>query len=126
MNVVILTGRLIRDPVSRTSANGTEISKFTIAVPKPFKDKNGKDADFIDVTAFSGQAKVVNEHMRKGSKVQVVGEITNNDYTTKEGVKVYTYDIIARNVEFGESKNEEIDWFKAANDKYAKVDENGQ
>ena len=126
MNVVILTGRLIKDPVSRTSANNTEISKFTIAVPKVFKDKEGKDADFIDLTAFGSQAKFVNEYLHKGSKVNVNGEICNNNYTTKDGVKVYTNDIIARNIEFGESKNEEIDWFATANDKYAKVDENGQ
>ena len=53
MNKVILVGRLTRDPEVRTMPNGNPVASFSLAINRPFKNKDGNvDADFINVSIF--------------------------------------------------------------------------
>jgi single-strand DNA-binding protein len=45
------------------------------------------------------------KYLHKGTKVALSGRIQTGSYTNKDGVKVYTTDIIADDIEFAESKN---------------------
>lgn len=108
MNKVILMGRLTRDPETRysTGDNPMAIGKFSIAVDRRFK-RNGDEqtADFFNCTAFGKQGEFVEKYLRKGTKVLVEGELRNDNYTNKNGEKVYSMNIVTNNIEFAESKN---------------------
>ena len=93
MNVVIITGRLARDPELRTG-NGT-VCSMVVAV-----DRIKEGADFIRVITFGQQAENCNRYLAKGRQVAVRGHIQTGSYTSKEGQTVYTTDIVADNVEF--------------------------
>lgn len=110
MNVVTLVGNLCRDNDIRYSGgdNATAIYRNTIAVQRKFKNKEtGQyDSDFINIQAFGTNAEFLNKYFSKGSKVGITGEIRTGSYTNKEGVKVYTTDVVVNNAEFVSKKEE--------------------
>ena len=99
MNKWVGVGRLVRDPDVRALNDGKTVSKFTMAVDRRFKNKNGeKEADFIPVVVFGKPAEFVAEYIKKGSMVSVSGRITTGSYDNKEGKNVYTTEITADEV----------------------------
>ena len=105
MNKVILMGRLTREPEVSSSTSGTTFARFSIAVDRKFKKEGDPDADFFNCTSFGKQAKFVERYLKKGTKVVVSGRLQNNNYTNKDGQKVYDIRIMCEEVEFAESKN---------------------
>ena len=107
MNKVIMMGRLTRDPEVRYSqgANATAIARFSLAVDRRWKREGEPDADFFNCTVFGRQADFVEKYLRQGIKVVVTGRIQNDNYTNKDGQKVYSVQIIVEEIEFAESKN---------------------
>ena len=107
MNKVILMGRLTRDPEVRYSQGGENplaIARFTLAVDRRFKRDGEATADFINCVAFGRQAEHAERFYRQGLKVVITGRIQTGSYTNKDGVKVYTTDIVVEEQEFAESK----------------------
>ena len=106
MNKVILIGRLTRDPEVRYSQgdSSTAIAKFSIAVDRRFKRDGEPDADFFNCTAFGKQAEFAERYLKKGTKMAVVGRIQNDNYTNRDGQKVYSVQIMVEEMEFAESK----------------------
>ncbi|MDD6332321.1 MAG: single-stranded DNA-binding protein [Clostridium sp.] len=107
MNKVIMMGRLTRDPEIRYShgANGTTIARFSLAVDRRWKREGEPDADFFNCTAFGRQAEFAEKYLRQGIKIVVTGRMQNNNYTNKDGEKVYSIQIMVEEIEFAESKN---------------------
>lgn len=106
MNKVILMGRLTRDPEIRYSqgASQTAVGRFSIAVDRRFKREGQPEADFFNCTTFNRQSEFVEKYLHKGTKVVVVGSIQNDNYTNKNGEKVYSVQVIVDEIEFAESK----------------------
>ena len=101
MNKVILMGRLTRDPEVRYSQgeNATAIARYTLAVDRRFNRSGDENsADFIGCVAFGRSAEFAERYLHKG--IKIVGSYTNRD-----GVKVYTTDVVVEDQEFAESKN---------------------
>ena len=109
MNKVILMGRLTRDPEVSSSTTGTTFARYSIAVDRRFKREGEPDADFFNCTSFGKQAEFVERYLKKGTKVVVTGRIQNDNYTNKEGQKVYSVRIMVEEIEFAESKNASSD-----------------
>ena len=107
MNKVIMMGRLTRDPEVRCSQGVSQIAiaRFSLAVDRRWKREGEPDADFFNCTVFGKQAEFVEKYLRQGNKVVVTGRIQNDNYTNKEGQKVYAVQIIVDEIEFAESKN---------------------
>lgn len=105
MNKVILLGRLCKDPEVSSSTSGTTFARYSIAVDRKFKKEGEPDADFFNCTSFSKQAEFVEKYLKKGTKVVVTGRLQNNNYTNKEGQKVYDIRVMVEEIEFAESKN---------------------
>lgn len=106
MNKVILMGRLTRDPEVRYGGSSNmAIARFSIAVDRRFKRDGEPTADFFNCTAFGKTGEFVEKYLKKGTKIVLDGEVRNDNYTNKEGQKVYGFQIIANNIEFAESKN---------------------
>ncbi|MCM1183436.1 MAG: single-stranded DNA-binding protein [Roseburia sp.] len=108
MNKAILMGRLTRDPEVRYTQgeNQMAIARYTLAVDRRF-NRNGDEntADFIPCVAFGKAGEFAERYFRKGIKIAVTGRIQTGSYTNKDGVKVYTTEIVVEDQEFAESKN---------------------
>ena len=108
MNKVILMGRLTRDPEIRYSSgdNSMAIARFSIAVDRRFRRQGeNSEADFFNCTAFGRQAEFVEKYLHQGTKILLSGRIQNDNYTNREGQRVFSVQIIAEEIEFAESKN---------------------
>ncbi len=107
MNKAILMGRLTRDPEVRYSQgeNSLAIARYTLAVDRRFNRNSGDDADFINCVAFGKSGEFAERYLRKGIKIAVTGRIQTGSYTNKDGVKVYTTEVVVEDQEFAESKN---------------------
>ena len=109
MNKVILMGRLTRDPEVRYSAgdNAMAVARFSLAVDRRRRANGGDEqtADFINCVSFGRQAEFAEKYLRKGTKLLVTGRIQTGSYTNKDGVKVYTTDVVVEEQEFAESKS---------------------
>ena len=107
MNIVVLMGRLTRDPEVRytTGENQTAIARYTLAVDRRFRREGEQNADFISCVAFGRSAEFAQKYFHQGMRITVSGRIQTGSYTNKDGNKVYTTDVIVDNQEFAESKN---------------------
>ncbi len=108
MNKVILMGRLTRDPEVRYAQgeNAMAIARFSLAVDRRRQNNaDGQTADFINIVAFGRLGEFAEKYLHKGTKVALSGRIQTGSYTNKDGVRVYTTDIVADDIEFAESKN---------------------
>lgn len=107
MNVVILMGRLCRDPEIRRTQGGdreTVVANYVLAVDRRFKKDGEQQADFIRCVAFGKSAEFAEKHLRKGTKMVVRGRIQTGSYTDQKGAKHYTTDVYVDEQEFAESK----------------------
>ena len=105
MNKVILIGRLTRD-VETKSAGDMTVARYTLAVDRRFKREGDEQtADFINCVAFGKAGEFAEKYLKKGTKIAVTGRIQTGSYTNKDGVKVFTTDIVVEEQEFAESKN---------------------
>ena len=111
MNKIILLGNMTRNPKTtrKTAEDGSEvvITKFDLAVNRRSKRAGEADADFFHCTSFGRQAEFVERYFHSGSRVLVIGRVQNNNYTTKDGSKVYGFSIITEEVEFAQKKSAE-------------------
>lgn len=106
MNKTILVGRFTRDPEVGYADGGSSIARFNIAVDRRFKTQDGVTADFVSCIAFGRTAEFIEKYFRQGMKIGLEGRIQTGSYTNKDGVKVYTTDVVVENCEFVESKNQ--------------------
>ncbi len=107
MNKIILMGRLTRDPEVRYSqgANATAICRYSLAVDRKFKRDGEPDADFFSCTVFGKGAELAEKYFRQGTKILISGRVQNDNYTNRDGQKVYSVQIIVEEQEFAESKS---------------------
>ncbi len=107
MNKVMLMGRLTRDPEIRYSqgASQTAVGRFSIAVDRRFKREGQPEADFFNCTTFGRNSEFVEKYLHQGIKIVVIGSIQNDNYTNKNGEKVYSVQVIVDEIEFAESKS---------------------
>lgn len=108
MNKAILVGRLTRDPEVRYSQgeNATAVARYTLAVDRRFKREGEPSADFINCVAFGRPAEFAEKYFRQGLRVAISGRIQTGSYTNKDGVKVYTTEVVVEEQEFAQSRNE--------------------
>ncbi|MDR7856040.1 single-stranded DNA-binding protein [Tissierella sp.] len=107
MNNVVLIGRLTRDPELRYLPAGTAVCKFSLAVEKglskekkqEMESRNQPTADFINIVVWGKMGENCANFLAKGRLVGIQGRIQSGSYD-KDGVKYYTTDVVATNVEF--------------------------
>lgn len=97
MNKVILSGRLGADPEVKEN-----VTKYRLSV-----DRRGEGADWLNVVCFGKTAEFAAKYLKKGTKVIVEGRIQTGSYTRQDGTKANTFDIVAYDHEFAESKKQD-------------------
>lgn len=106
MNKVLLMGRLTRDPEVRYTQgdSSTAVARYSLAVDRRFKREGDQTADFINCVTFGKGAEFAEKYLRQGTKILIVGRIQTGSYINRDGVKVYTTDVVVEEQEFAESK----------------------
>ena len=100
-------GRLVADPELKSTGNGVEYCNFTVAVDRRFnKQGEERQADFIDCIAWRQSAVFIEKYFHKGSMIAIQGCIQTDMYEDKEGNKRKSVRIVADNVSFCGSKND--------------------
>ncbi len=109
MNKVILIGRLVRDPETRTTTTGKSVTSFTLAVDRRFVRRDNSEgqqtADFIPIVTWNKLAEVCGSNLSKGRRISVEGRISVRSYDDQNGNKRYVTEVVADEVEFLDSKN---------------------
>jgi single-strand DNA-binding protein len=109
MNKVIIIGRNTKDIELKQTTAGTSAVEFSVAVKRTFKSANGEyESDFINCVAFKNTAELISRYVNKGDMVCVVGRLQTRNYTNKEGRKIYVTEIVVEEVEFLQSKKQEV------------------
>lgn len=102
MNKAFLIGNLTKDPVVRTTRDGTSVATFTVAAPRNYKNAEGKrDADFIMCVAWRKTAEFIQKYFQKGSRIVIDGAIRTRTYEDDTGTRRYVTEVIVDNAEFG-------------------------
>ena len=112
-NVIIITGRLGKDPEQVDTKSGTPMCKFSLATDDGYGDN--KKTNWHRVKVFGKTAEHCMTYLTKGRMVQVVGRIEYDKYD-KNGVTVYTTDVMANSVEFIGGKQDSAGYEPAAQD----------
>ena len=108
LNIIVLQGRLVRDPEMRSTQSGVAVASFTLAVDRDFGGRDGgeKQTDFIDCTAWRHTAEFVSKYFSKGRMAVVSGRLQIDNYTDNDGNKRRSAKVIADNIYFGDSKKD--------------------
>ena len=129
MNSVSLIGRLTRDPEVRyTSESQMAVARFSIAIDRPVRRDGGEQqTDFPNIVVFGRQAENCERFLQKGRLVGIQGRIQTGSYTNKDGVKVYTTEVVASRVEFLEwgDRNDRGQGGFQGNDQFAQTNQGG-
>lgn len=125
LNLVILVGRLTRDPVLRYTPGGQAVADLGLATSRTYVGKDGQkkeDTCFVDIIVWGKQAEASNEYLKKGSSVLIEGRLQLDSWETKEGEKRSKLRVNANRVQFLERANSNS--AKNNNDQYDVKGEN--
>lgn len=108
LNKTIMMGRLTKDPELRTTANGTSVVSFSLAVERDYKNPQTgeKDVDFFDCVAWRNQADYIAKYFSKGRMAIVEGKLQTRYWEDKNQNKRKETEINVDNIYFGDSKPE--------------------
>jgi single-strand DNA-binding protein len=95
VNSAVVLGNVGADPVVRETAKGTKVASFSVATTDGWGDN--EKTNWHRVTAWGKLAEIVEQYVTKGDKIYVSGRIDYGSYE-KDGVTVYTVEIIAEDV----------------------------
>jgi single-strand DNA-binding protein len=100
INSVTLSGRLTKEVKFQVTTSGVQVARFTLAVQRSFKDKNGEyQADFINVIAFRGTAQIANDRLNKGDLCNIHGRMQTRQFENNEGQTVYLTEVVTDNIQ---------------------------
>ncbi len=106
LNRIILIGRLTRDPELRYTPNGKAVTRFTLAVDRPYKNKQGeKETDFIDIITWGLQAENCANYLSKGKLAAVDGRLQIRSFEGKDGQRHWVTEVMAESVRFLSPRN---------------------
>ncbi|MDQ0284937.1 single-strand DNA-binding protein [Desulfofundulus luciae] len=101
LNKIILIGRLVREPELRYTPSGVAVARFTIAVDRPFANRQGeRETDFIDIVVWQKQAEICTQYLGKGRLVAVEGRLQIRSYDDSQGVRRKAAEVVAEQVRF--------------------------
>lgn len=111
MNKVILMGRLTRDPEVRyTQTNNTLVASFSLAVNRRFvRAGEERQADFINIVAWSKLGEFCSKYFKKGQQVGVIGRLQVRNWEDEQGQKRYVTEVVAEEAYFADSKRDGAD-----------------
>ena len=109
INKVLISGNLTRDSELRSTAGGTAVLGFGVAVNDRRRNANGEwedYANFVDCTMFGARADGLHKYLTKGTKVAIEGKLRWSQWESKDGTgKRSKLEVIVDEIEFMSSRN---------------------
>lgn len=107
INVVALTGRLVRDPEVKKTQSGVSVCSFSVAVERSYKSGEERQTDFIDCVAWRSSADFLQKYFHKGDTIGISGRLQTRSWETQEGQKRKATEVVADSLSFVSSKRSE-------------------
>ena len=105
-NKVFLIGRLTKDPETRYTPSGVAVARFTVAVSRNFKSKDGQqETDFLRVVAWRRLGEICGEYLKKGRLVAIEGRLQISSWE-KNGELMKSAEVVADNMQMLERKKD--------------------
>ncbi len=106
INNVVLVGRMTKDPELKYTQGGVAVTRFTLAVNRPFTNQQGqREADFVNCVTWRKQAENTANFLRKGSLTGIEGRIQTSNFEGKDGNRVFMTEVVADSVQFLEPRS---------------------
>jgi len=108
LNKVQLIGNLGKDPEIRFTPEGKQVATFSMAVNRTFKNKEGEsidDTQWFNIEAWTGLAKVVEDHLKKGDRIYIEGRLKTESYEKDGETKYFTKVVVQEMIMLGSSRN---------------------
>jgi len=108
LNKVQLIGNLGKDPEIRFTQEGKQVATFSMAVNRTFKNNEGEsidDAQWFNIEAWTGLAKVVEDHLKKGDRIYTEGRLKTESYEKDGETKYFTKVVVKDMIMLGSSRN---------------------
>lgn len=119
LNVIILAGNAVADPVVRTTGTGKNIATVRLAVNNPLNDE---EVLYIDVDTWEKQAEFTQKFVKKGNSLSVVGRLKSREYTGNDGVKRTAFSVVCERINFiGGKKKSDVATTTVSSDDGAEV-----
>lgn len=108
LNSILLEGNLVRDPESKTLSTGTQVTNFTVASDRFYKQNENleKEVSYFDVEAWARLGLACAQNLKKGRGVRVVGRLKQDRWQDTEGKSRSRVLVVAEHVEFKPQKKE--------------------
>lgn len=107
VNKVILVGNIGQDPEVRYLPNGNAVANMTVATSQSWKDQQGQVHDRTEwhrIVLYRRLAEIAGEYLKKGAKVYIEGRLQTREWQDQQGVKHYTTEIIANEMQMLDNK----------------------
>ena len=107
MNNFNCIGRITKDLEVKTSQGGTTVLNNTVAINRPFKNKQTgeREADFINFVAFGKTAEIIAQYHQKGSLIGLSGRMQSRSYQNSNNQKVFVTELVVNEMHFTGSNN---------------------
>lgn len=108
LNQVTLMGNLTRDPELRQTPTGQNVTSFSLALNRSYKDQSGawqEATDYIDITSWGPLAERVAQYLSKGRRCLVQGRLQSRSWE-QDGVKRNKVEVLASDVTFLDARGE--------------------
>ena len=106
LNLCQFIGRLGKDPETRMTPNGTAVVNIALAVGDDYKDKAGnrvEQTEWVRIVVFGKLGDIVTAYCVKGSRIYISGKMKTRSWE-KDGVKQYSTEIVASEIQLLDSK----------------------
>lgn len=105
MNIVILSGRLTKDPDIRYTNSKKAVATFSLAVDDGKAKDGNRKTQFLNCVAWEKTAELLDQYFKKGDGLTVNGKLTSRSYE-QDGKKRYVTEVLVSGIEFPLSKKE--------------------
>ena len=106
LNQVTLMGNLTRDPELRQTPTGQNVTSFSLALNRSYKDQSGEwqeATDYIDIVCWGPLAERVAQYLSKGRRCLVQGRLQSRSWE-QDGQKRSKVEVLANDVTFLDSR----------------------
>lgn len=108
VNKVIFIGNVGNDPEVQYISDDVPVARFRMATNETYKDRDGNrqtSTEWHNIVIWRGLAKVVENYVKKGSRLYIEGKLTHRQYE-KDGQTRYFTEVVAREMRMLDTKDD--------------------
>ena len=105
----IIIGNVVRDPETRATTSGSEVTSFSVAVNYNYvmNGEKKEQVSYIEVSAWGKPGNVIAQYAKKGTPIMVSGRLSQRTYEDKTGAKRSAVEIVMEDFNLLGSRSQE-------------------